>query len=391
MPHVNPEILRWARETAGLSPDEAARSLSLGGVRYSGEELLRRYEEGVSEPSRPLLLKMAKAYRRPLLAFYLSEPPRRGERGEDFRSLPGERLAESRGQLDALVRDVYVRQRLVRTTLEEADEATPHPFVGSIRQEQGVKEVCHLVSHGLSFDLTEFRRQRGVEDSFGYLRAKIEQAGIFVLLIGNLGSHHSNVSPEVFRGFALADDIAPFIVVNDQDAKSAWSFTALHELVHIWLGKTGISGGSVEQGVERFCNDVASHLLLPVSDLVDFTARDGAVDQLAQDIGEFARVRRVSSSMVAYRLYQASVITKETWQAVTQQFRELWLQEKAAARKRADQSSGPNYYVVRRHRVGGALLDVVRRNLAEGILTPTKAGKVLGVRPNNVNTMLGGT
>jgi Zn-dependent peptidase ImmA (M78 family) len=96
-----------------------------------------------------------------------------------------------------------------------------------------------LIAH-LQFDLRVFRAQRTAEDAFKYLRTQVERTGVFVLLIGNLGSHHSNVSVEVFRGFALADDVAPFIVVNDQDAKVAWSFTVLHELVHIWLGKPAL-------------------------------------------------------------------------------------------------------------------------------------------------------
>jgi hypothetical protein len=65
-----------------------------------------------------------------------------------------------------------------------------------------------LIAH-LQFDLRVFRAQRTAEDAFKYLRTQVERTGVFVLLIGNLGSHHSNVSVEVFRGFALADDVAP--------------------------------------------------------------------------------------------------------------------------------------------------------------------------------------
>ena len=86
------------------------------------------------------------------------------------------------------------------------------------------------------------------------LRAKVESAGVFVLLIGNLGSHHSALGLEAFRGFALADPIAPFIVINDQDAKAAWSFTLLHELAHLWVGATGVSGQFTEGQLERFYN-----------------------------------------------------------------------------------------------------------------------------------------
>ena len=39
---------------------------------------------------------------------------------------------------------------------------------------------------------------------------------------------------------------------------------------------------------------------------------------------------------------------------------------------------GPNYYIVRRHRLGAALLNFVARNMSEGVLTPTRASKLLG-------------
>jgi len=75
-------------------------------------------------------------------------------------------------------------------------------------------------------------------------------AGIFVLLKGNLGSYHSNIAVTAFRGFALSDDIVPFIVVNDRDIESAWSFTLVHEMAHLILGQTGISGAYGEKQIE---------------------------------------------------------------------------------------------------------------------------------------------
>ncbi|WP_295998258.1 ImmA/IrrE family metallo-endopeptidase [Rugamonas sp.] len=387
MPQINPSGLRWARETAGLSLDTAARALHLGGKRQSPEDCLRQYEDGVAAPSRPLILKMAKTYHRPLLAFYLPEPPRKGERGEDFRTVPLERRAESAGPLDALVRDVYVRQRLVRTTLEDAEEAVRLPFVGSVGIDQDVATVAGLLARQLHFDLRVFRAQRSVEEAFRYLRAQVERSGVFVLLIGNLGSHHSNVGVDVFRGFALADDVAPFIVINDQDAKPAWSFTMLHELAHIWLGRTGVSAGALDQRVEKFCNDVASQLLMPDAELGQWQFDAVAVDDIAREIQTYAEQRKISRSMVAYRLLRAGRLSHTAWHTLTERFYAEWIAGKAADKKSA-MGGGPSYYVVRRHHLGQALLDLVKRTLAEGILTPTKAGRVLGVRPVNVATLM---
>ena len=388
---MNPDVLRWARETAGLSLDDAARALHLGGKRQSAEACLREYEEGVGPPSRPLILKMVKLYHRPLLAFYLPMPPQKGERGEDFRTLPQERQSESTGPLDALVRDVYVRQRLVRTALEEAEEAVPLSFVNSVRLDQPVADVARLLAERLQFDVDIFRAKRTSEEAFKYLRTQVERSGVFVLLIGNLGSHHSNLSVDIFRGFALADAIAPFIVVNDQDARTAWSFTVLHELVHIWLGQSGVSGGALDQHVEKFCNDVASRILLPNEEIENWRMLGASNDDIAQEIQHFASRRNLSRSMVAYRLLQEGRISHASWQRLSEQFNAEWLAQKAAAKRAAAASTGaPDYYVVRRHHLGRALVDLVRRAVADGILTPTKAGRVLGVRPINVATLVDG-
>jgi Zn-dependent peptidase ImmA (M78 family) len=212
-----------------------------------------------------------------------------------------------------------------------------------------------------------------------------------VLLVGNLGSHHTALKVETFRGFALADDLAPFVVINDQDARSAWSFTLLHEVAHLWLGQTGVSGGYGESSIERFCNDVASSILLTGDELAtfDFAAGDHTVAEYVTLIGEFARERKVSTALVAYRAMRAGYLNQSGWKVVQDQLRANWATARAADRaRRTDSESGPNYYTVRRHRVGPALINFVRRNVAEGELTTVKAGRVLGVQPKNVGPLL---
>ena len=66
----NPDVFRWARESAGLALEEAARAIGI--VSAS----LLAMERGEKAPSRTTLSKMAKAYHRSLLTFYLPAPPR---------------------------------------------------------------------------------------------------------------------------------------------------------------------------------------------------------------------------------------------------------------------------------------------------------------------------
>ena len=389
MPKVSHEILSWARETAGLSPSEAVEKLGISDARgIPAVDRLAAIEAGEVEPSRPLLLKMAQHYRRPLVTFYMSGPPRKGDRGEDFRNVP-DRHTDAEALVDALVRDIRARQSMVRAVLVDDEEAKPLPFIGSMNMGDGVGAVLASIRQVIRIDLSEFRAQASPESAFALLRSRVEAAGVFVLLMGSLGSHHSAIDVEAFRGFALADDVAPFVVLNDQDARSAWSFTLIHELAHLWLGTTGVSGVFADAQIEKFCNDVAGSFLLPANELplvgVDLKTE---VEKAARRIGEFAEGRHLSRSMVAYSLLRAGSLTDNTWRTLMGLFQAQWRQSRDAKRERQKDSTGPNYYIVRRHRLGSALLRFVSRNMGDGALTPTKASQVLGVKPRSVAPLL---
>jgi Zn-dependent peptidase ImmA (M78 family)/transcriptional regulator with XRE-family HTH domain len=389
MPKVNHEILSWARETAGLSLSEAVGKLGIWPrLGVSAVDRLAAIEAGEVEPTRTQLLKMAQHYRRPLVTFYMSAPPRKGDRGEDFRNVT-DRHTNAEALVDALVRDIRARQSMVRAVLVDDEEAKPLPFVGSMTMGDGVGAVLASIRQKIRIDLSEFRAQASPESAFALLRSRVEAAGVFVLLMGNLGSHHSSIDVEAFRGFALADDVAPFVVLNDQDARSAWSFTLIHELAHLWLGTTGVSGVFADAQIEKFCNDVAGSFLLPVNELslvgVDLKTD---VETAARRIGEFAEGRHLSRSMVAYSLLRAGSLTDKTWRTLTGRFQTQWRQSRDAKRESQKDGTGPSYYVVRRHRLGSALLNFVSRNMSDGALTPTKASQVLGVKPRSVAPLL---
>lgn len=89
MAGINPEILIWARETAGLDLETAARKIDLNASRgLSGAERLASMEAGDVVPSAPLLRRMADKYHRPILTFYLQKMPTPPELGQGFRTLP---------------------------------------------------------------------------------------------------------------------------------------------------------------------------------------------------------------------------------------------------------------------------------------------------------------
>ena len=169
---VNPPILIWARQTAGLSLQSAAKKLGIS------EDTLSSFECGKKFPSRAQVQKFSHTL---------------------------EYHSEQDARLNALLRDVKSRQAIVKGLLEDEEEAEPRTFVASMSVEDGVQALVCGISATLGF--TPGATHKNPEELFKALRKRSEAVGVFVILIGDLGSHHTAVDPEVFRGFAVADPI----------------------------------------------------------------------------------------------------------------------------------------------------------------------------------------
>ncbi len=384
---LNPAILIWARETAGLDVETAARKISLNAARgVSGADRLAALEAGDDVPSPAVLRKMAQQYHRPLLTFYMAEPPVAAELGQDFRTLP-DQGDPANVLLATLLRDVKARQALVREALEDDEYAEAVALVGAEWRTKDAESLSAALIEAIGFDRAAFRARKNVDDAFAYLRGLIEAKGVFVLLAGDCGHHTTAIDVNAFRGFAIADVMAPFIVVNDQDAKSAWSFTLLHELAHILIGQSGVSGGAPQGAVERLCNDTAAATLITDAEIANLPLSGTGAD--VRQISTLADRAKVSRTMIAYQLYRAERIESDDWVVYREQFRSEWLANKARQKENNRGSEGgPSWYVVRRHRLGAALLAVARQGMADGSLTPTRAARMLGVKPMNVYPLL---
>jgi transcriptional regulator with XRE-family HTH domain len=74
-----PTVLTWARESAGLPVELAAKKAAIPSER------LAAWERGEQRPTFAQLRKLSEVYKRPLAIFYLKEPPRGFQPMHDFR------------------------------------------------------------------------------------------------------------------------------------------------------------------------------------------------------------------------------------------------------------------------------------------------------------------
>ena len=165
----------------GLSLEDAAHSIGIhASEALSAAGKLEALERGQKFPTRNQLAKIASVYRRPLITFYLRQPPPQASRGEDFSTLPFDVPPRENAKLDGLLRGIRARQEMVKSLLED-EEAPRLDFVASATMRDGVHYVVESIAAKLDFRL-DARRNGTADDLFKELRNRAEHVGVFVLL-----------------------------------------------------------------------------------------------------------------------------------------------------------------------------------------------------------------
>jgi len=358
---VRPELLRWARERAGMSVFELRK-------RFPKIVL---WERGKTRPTLKQLEGFAKATHTPLGYLFLPEPPVERVPIPDFRTVANERIYRPSPDLLDTLYICQQRQEWYRGFARSMGDA-PLAFSGSVRVAADVVRTAALIRRALAFDLEERRRMPTWTDA---LRRFIEQAdalGVLVMVSGVVGSNNRRkLDPQEFRGFALADDLAPLVFINGADSKAAQMFTLAHELVHLWLGQSALSDAQAasppEQEVERWCNQVAAELLVP---LEVFRAEHNRRADLRAELGRLARLFKVSTLVILRRIHDTGGLRGEAyWQAY----------EEELARLRAlPKGSGGDFYLTLGARAGKRFARALVVSTLEGQTRYIDAFRLLG-------------
>src|SRR5215218_446136 len=262
--YLEPSVLRWARESFGLSIQEAATRLNIK------LERLERAERGDGTLTMRQAEKAAQVYERPLAALFAPEPPREEPQEAQFRRLPGAPEPPWPSEMIGLVRRVRQRQEAAVELLELLDD---HPVWPEVLNElSGVRTgtAARVVRNRLGISLEE---QASWRDHTGYTPLRhwidaVEELGVLVVQDGTL-------PVDLMRGFASLHTEVPAIVVNTQDDPRARVFTLIHELGHLLRGEQA-SSASLERWLERFAGDV----LMPRDALMEALASHGLTDGL---------------------------------------------------------------------------------------------------------------
>lgn len=121
---VKPALLAWARTSARLSPAALAKKLKVDVLT------IKAWESGDSAPTVSKLREIAQACSRPLLVFYLPEPPKDFDPIRDYRRLDPALAPSDSSRLALEVRRAQHLDEEPAIEIGEPDDGAQEPPVG---------------------------------------------------------------------------------------------------------------------------------------------------------------------------------------------------------------------------------------------------------------------
>lgn len=384
---INPRVFAWARESAGYTVAAAARKIN------RPEEDVALWESGEKMPTLAQAKKAAQVFHRPPAFFFLPEPPEEKVL-PDFRSLPDSEGARDEPRLR------YFARRMVRRC-EWASEfrrtrgESRRDFVGSAALTDDPARLAEKIREQLRVHPGALRQAPGKKEALRLLADNIRNAGVFVFSTDYVRGR--DVDIEDMRGLAISEPLAPAVAYNAGDyGDGAKIFTLAHEMVHLWLGREGISAepppehAKAENArVERFCNQVAGEVLIPAEWLRDNWPRleDNADDAARKNAEKAALILCVSPDAAARRAADCGLIGRDVYRRLHEKYVEdaiEWRRNEREQRKK----QGGGFGIPR----GKALLAQSGRDFAalvlsayyEGNLHPLSAAGLLGAKRHDL-------
>ena len=232
---LQPGVLQWARERARVSRDELARKMQVKVDRVVEWEETGNISVAQAD-------RLAERTHTPLGLLYLSMPPKDNLPIPDFRTRHTEDppLRPSPDLLETVYamqrRQDWMREELIRNGADALQ------FVGAYDLAQNHVQVASAMRDVLGISIGWAASLDSWTAALRFLRNRLDMAGVLVVFNGVVGNSTSRkLNTDEFQGFALVDEYAPLIFVNNADYIAAKMFTLAHELAHVCVGESGVS------------------------------------------------------------------------------------------------------------------------------------------------------
>lgn len=375
---VNPNVLRWARESANLTLDEVANKIK------KNQEIIASWENGTDSPSYIQLEKLAyKVYKRPVAVFFFPAPPKEDKINKSFRTLPESEFKKLPSALIKQIRKALVIQENLYELCNDKTFSNPKLLREQLDlQNYDLKKNAANIRSILGISLDEQKSFDSTETALAKWRDAFEEHGIFVFKEAFRNDDYS--------GFCLYDENFPLIFINNTMPKTRQIFTLFHELGHLLLNTSGIDKMNPEindyiralpepdRKLEVLCNNLAAEILVP-SD--DFSTHTRGITINDATIADFADIYRVSREVILRKFLDKGLIRDSTYN----QFRQKWIAN--AIKVKQEKRGGGDYYNTKMTYLGDRYLELTFDAYYKKNISDIQLAEYLDVKLDNLPTL----
>ncbi len=364
--NIKPNMLTWAVARAGYDLAEFIEKVPN----------LRKWLDGDKNPTVKQLEAFSKKVHLPFGYFFLAEPPKETLPIPFFRTNGQQNQDVSVNVYDTILL-MQQRQDWLRNYLQDND-FEPLEFVSRYNGIFDVERIVDNIRKTLNLPEAWAAEFGTWEEAMNKLVERIEDAGIITVFNGVVENNvYRKIPVDECRGFVLVDDFAPFMFINNADAKAAQMFTIVHELAHIWTGHSAAFDfrklQPADDPIEVLCDKIAAEFLVPIDAFNQFWANTPIIKSASRHF-------KVSEIVIARRALDTGKITKG-------EFFEFYNEYKNREFvKKENTPSGGNFYATTRKRLSPTYAVHINNAVNSGQLLYRDAYKLTSLKGDTFKT-----
>ncbi len=365
---IEQNIIYWAINRAGYDIN----------VFFSENPEYEKWFRGQKEPTIKQLEKFSHKLHVPFGYLLLKTPPEEIVPIPFYRSINSSNNKTSINVFDT-IQILQRRQEWLKEYLIENGHETLE-FVGKYDINTSVDEIVNDIRFTLQLTDNWASKFHTWEEALNYLTQQIENIGVVINFNGVVQNNtHRPIDVNECRGFVLVDEIAPFMFVNNADAKAAQLFTLIHELAHIWLGHSAgfnnLNMLPTDDPIEVLCDKIAAEFLVPSSMLIE-------VWDEYHDIKRTARFFKVSPIVIARRILDLGIYSRQKFYEFYDNYMEEFRQKKERM------GSGGDFYSTAKKRISLVFAAHISNAVKTNQLLYRDAYRLTGLKGDTFNKFL---
>ena len=356
---ITPSILEWAINRAGVSVEHV-------------HEKAAKWISGEARPTFKQAMDIAKKLQIPFGYLWLKVPPLEKEIIPDLRTIGNRTSTEMPLELKTTLNDIKQKQEWFKE-YAKANDLLKCEIAGNFTIHDDTQKIADDIAAKLKIS-NIVGEKYNKDQMLKSIIEKIESLGILVMRNSIFrGNTRKKLDLNIFRGFAIFDDVVPLIFVNTNDSKAGQIFTLMHELAHLWIGESGISDLDIQNSndIEIFCNEIAAKVLMPdikIRQTFKTFADENWLENMANQFS-------VSTLAILNRLKSLNLISMP-------EYRELYSdeQEKFNCIPKQKQKGAPSPEVMIKTKNGNLFTFAVTSAVLSGDETYTNGANLLGFK-----------